>query len=486
MPPLRERGADVILLAEHFLARHCAEYGLPAKTLAPDARAALLAHPWRGNVRELDEHDGAGGPARRRPGGDGCHAGPLPRPRRPRRGAGRAARAEPRRWAPRWTRSSGTQLLEALDECFWNVTRAARRLGISRDTLRYRIAKHQLRPGGPSPRRARRRSPREPVASPPSPAPRAAVAQDAPASVVRWEQRRVTLLRAVIDGPQPEDDRLYPSRLIEALIEKARSFGGRVEDLGPTGIVASFGLEPVEDATRRAAHAAVAIRKAVERDRPAQPPGSPCAWASTSTQLLVGHAGREIRLELDGKRRAWDALEGLLQRAEPDRTVVSEPAAPFLDRRFALVASPVAGCRRRRRCTGSTASSAAASGRAAGSPRWPGAATSSSSCAIASPSRPKGAARSWASWARPGSASPACSSSSSGASGASASPGSRATASRTGAPSPTCPSSRSSGGASTSRRATARPRWPGRCARGSRSSGWTRRSGRSTCTTSSG
>ena len=43
----------MILLAEHFLARHCAEYGLPAKTLAPDARAALLAHPWRGNVREL-------------------------------------------------------------------------------------------------------------------------------------------------------------------------------------------------------------------------------------------------------------------------------------------------------------------------------------------------------------------------------------------------------------------------------------------------
>ena len=43
----------MILLAEHFLAGYCAEYGQPAKTLAPDARAALLAHPWRGNVREL-------------------------------------------------------------------------------------------------------------------------------------------------------------------------------------------------------------------------------------------------------------------------------------------------------------------------------------------------------------------------------------------------------------------------------------------------
>ena len=212
------------------------------------------------------------------------------------------------------------------------MTGAARRLGISRDTLRYRIAKHRLRPGGRRPPPAPT-LPAEPVASPPA-ASRAPVARIAPASVVRWEQRHVTLLRAVIDGPQPEDDRLYPSQLIEALIEKVRSFGGRVEDLGPTGIVASFGLEPVEDATRRAAHAAVAIRKAVERDRQAQPPGVTVRVGIHVTQLLVGRAGREIRLELDGKRRAWDALEGLLLRAEPDRTVVSESAAPFLDRRF--------------------------------------------------------------------------------------------------------------------------------------------------------
>ena len=57
---------------------------------------------------------------------------------------------------PRRTRGLGAtidaverdQILEALDESIWNVTRAARQLGISRDTLRYRIAKHQLRPGG--------------------------------------------------------------------------------------------------------------------------------------------------------------------------------------------------------------------------------------------------------------------------------------------------------------------------------------------------
>src|SRR5262249_53619422 len=53
LPPLRERGADVHVLAERFLARACADYGLPAKTFARDARAALAAYEWPGNVREL-------------------------------------------------------------------------------------------------------------------------------------------------------------------------------------------------------------------------------------------------------------------------------------------------------------------------------------------------------------------------------------------------------------------------------------------------
>ena len=53
LPPLRERGQDILLLAERFLVKACAEYGLPEKILGPDARARLLAHPWPGNIREL-------------------------------------------------------------------------------------------------------------------------------------------------------------------------------------------------------------------------------------------------------------------------------------------------------------------------------------------------------------------------------------------------------------------------------------------------
>jgi two-component system response regulator HydG len=53
LPPLREREGDVELLAETFLVRLAAQYGLPVPLLSPEARARLRAHSWPGNVREL-------------------------------------------------------------------------------------------------------------------------------------------------------------------------------------------------------------------------------------------------------------------------------------------------------------------------------------------------------------------------------------------------------------------------------------------------
>ncbi|MBR1498612.1 MAG: sigma-54-dependent Fis family transcriptional regulator [Bacteroidaceae bacterium] len=53
IPPLRERGEDIILLAEHFLALYAHKYGKPKMTLNRDARQRLLRHTWPGNVREL-------------------------------------------------------------------------------------------------------------------------------------------------------------------------------------------------------------------------------------------------------------------------------------------------------------------------------------------------------------------------------------------------------------------------------------------------
>ena len=53
IPPLRQRAADVMALAEFFLARLAGRMGLVAPTLAEDAREMLRDYPWPGNVREL-------------------------------------------------------------------------------------------------------------------------------------------------------------------------------------------------------------------------------------------------------------------------------------------------------------------------------------------------------------------------------------------------------------------------------------------------
>jgi len=53
LPPLRERGDDIVLLAEHFLDELSDAMQQPRPNLGEDAVAALLANPWPGNVREL-------------------------------------------------------------------------------------------------------------------------------------------------------------------------------------------------------------------------------------------------------------------------------------------------------------------------------------------------------------------------------------------------------------------------------------------------
>jgi anaerobic nitric oxide reductase transcription regulator len=53
VPPLRERGDDVLLLARHFLRQQAAERGIAPPVLSRAAEAALLRHAWPGNVREL-------------------------------------------------------------------------------------------------------------------------------------------------------------------------------------------------------------------------------------------------------------------------------------------------------------------------------------------------------------------------------------------------------------------------------------------------
>jgi DNA-binding NtrC family response regulator len=53
LPPLRDRTDDILPLAEHYLAQSCRQLGRQVAGFTPDAEAALLAHKWPGNIREL-------------------------------------------------------------------------------------------------------------------------------------------------------------------------------------------------------------------------------------------------------------------------------------------------------------------------------------------------------------------------------------------------------------------------------------------------
>jgi len=53
LPPLRERGNDILILANHFVRNFCEENDVPLKQLSPEAKDKLLAYSWPGNIREL-------------------------------------------------------------------------------------------------------------------------------------------------------------------------------------------------------------------------------------------------------------------------------------------------------------------------------------------------------------------------------------------------------------------------------------------------
>jgi transposase-like protein len=298
-------GGDILQLADYFLARACADYGLSARALTPDARDRLVAYPWPGNVRELanavervtllsvtDEITAAMLDFLVRAPAD---AAPVSAPPVPGslddalRGHVEAA-----------LRASGG-----------NIRRTAAALGISRNTLRARMDKYGLR-NSESALRAPPRTPPPLEGSVPT----------------EWERRHLAFLRA----------RLLPSSTVdvntalEVITDKVRSFGGRIEDSGPAGLMAVFGLEPVDNAPSHAALAALAIQTAAARahGRVDVVIGIHC------DHHVVGRQGATVTIAVDGKAATWPILEDLVAMDRPGAIVVTEAVVPFVTRRFVL------------------------------------------------------------------------------------------------------------------------------------------------------
>ena len=336
LPPLRERGDDSVLLAERFLARACADYGLPGKTLTSGARTALARYRWPGNVRELSNVIERAALLADTTTLDVHHLAlpALPPPTAaPTEAGGGGDRPSP---VARSSRDAMREHLErVLAQTSWNISRTAALLGVSRNTVMARIARFGLR----GPRKAgssvlpeaatesldSARSERTPVPTP----------HPGPAHGGRWERRRVTVVRVVFPGRADPEVEPATARSLEVTSDKLRAFGARVEAEGPAVVLAVFGLDDRDEPAVLAGHGALVVRNAArqvlsENDAPTLRVGL------HTVELLVRVGAGTPTIDADGAREAWNAVAAATEFAAPGAIVVTPSAAALLRRRFAL------------------------------------------------------------------------------------------------------------------------------------------------------
>ena len=170
LPPLRERTGDILPLARHFMGIYAPRLGLDHVTLAPDTEAALLAYAWPGNIRELEnvvhfalvicrEAVVQPGDLRLVPHTMAPQASPAPQPSNPGTPVPPAAANGPydelqgalRRLIETGDRNlfhavSETLVRTAFHHDHDNQVRAARTLGITRNTLRTFLKRYGMLP----------------------------------------------------------------------------------------------------------------------------------------------------------------------------------------------------------------------------------------------------------------------------------------------------------------------------------------------------
>ncbi|MFO1269331.1 MAG: sigma 54-interacting transcriptional regulator [Rubrivivax sp.] len=132
LAPLRERGEDLMLLSQRFIARQCERRQRPPPALSAAAQGLLASQPWPGNLSELRTVLSRAVWLAAEDVIEAGHVAPAALPQ-----ATRAPEID-------LQRIEQEALLRALERAHWNVSAAARLLGISRDTLRYRMRRHAL------------------------------------------------------------------------------------------------------------------------------------------------------------------------------------------------------------------------------------------------------------------------------------------------------------------------------------------------------
>jgi len=132
LPPLRNRSEDLLPLAHFLLKRIAGRLGRPLRQLSPRAEAVILNHDWPGNVREL---------ANRIERALVLGSSPRIEPEE----LDLSGPASDTTHRPSLVLEDPARLRRVLEEEAWNLSRAARRLGVERHRVKYRMRKFGLR-----------------------------------------------------------------------------------------------------------------------------------------------------------------------------------------------------------------------------------------------------------------------------------------------------------------------------------------------------
>ena len=345
LPPLRERRSDIMPLAEKFLAQACADFGLPLKKLSPAARAHLEQDPWPDNARGLRNM---------------IENAVIFTP-------GAVIGSEHLEiTAPSGEADARERYIDVLRHTGWNISRASQRLGVTRQTLRARIARWELRELWAERQRGEQAA-AEVLPDPSLPEPEEVAPSNRDTAdrlergeedsdgarvesrEIRWERRWLGFLRFSLTDSDTDDVMVRARPYLDLALERVRQFGGQEVELWPTGFDAAFGLDAIEGSAQRAGSAALAIQVAATRAHQDTTGAPECRVVLHAMSCLVGSRGPVPRIDRDARRRAADVMDALVSESTQGVVLASAEIAPFLRRRFSLGAQlgsgPAGGAR---------------------------------------------------------------------------------------------------------------------------------------------
>jgi two-component system response regulator AtoC len=143
LAPLRERGHDILLLAKHFMQLTEKRYGLNKHVFSQSALEAMQNYSWPGNVRELRHQISSAVLLASQSQITANHLNLVDS--KSQHHINKAANENNHQTQITLDAAEKSMLLNALESTYYNVSEAARKLGITRMTMRYRMDKHGIR-----------------------------------------------------------------------------------------------------------------------------------------------------------------------------------------------------------------------------------------------------------------------------------------------------------------------------------------------------